>query len=454
VSYFNITTEGLTMSNTQLAIRGATRSPNTIKYFIATDDFKTNLVEYVPAKFLDWQIETILNFTEKIQETFNLKFERVFDFSQADLPFIATNLVGKASLSWRGDIRHFYEGAYLHMSVGMGLNMDDKGNYIGEFTDGHKAEWKKVFLHELGHVLGLEHPWDMKNGDLDSDAPDSTSPIAPTIMGYVNPNSHWDEWYEPIDIYALTNIWGSNGSSNNISNYNYRDKLTATEVVISAPEFVFPQNGPAYQTDFVAGLSVTGTDAADIFIATDAREEIDGKLGLDIFKISSTLSSYSMARNNENITISLKSKPEEIDVLKNIERISGEDKSIAFDIDGNAGITAKILGAFLGKDGIFNTQYVGIGLDLLDGGATYDDVLQMTISTIFGESIDSRALVNHFYKNLLGTDAPEELLQIYGSMIDKGELSTVSLAKQVAEHPINIQNIDLVGLASSGLDYS
>ena len=202
------------------------------------------------------------------------------------------------------------------------------------------------------------------------------------------------------------------------------------------------------------GLSVTGTDAADIFIATDAREDIDGKLGLDILRIYGTLSDYSVARKNGNITISLKSKPEEIDVLKNIERISGEDKSIAFDIDGNAGITAKILGAFLGKDGILNAQYVGIGLESLDGGATYDDVLKMAISTIFGGSIDGRVLVHHFYKNLLGTDAPEELLQIYGSKIDKGELSTVSLARQVAEHPINIQNIDLVGLAFSGLDYS
>jgi hypothetical protein len=50
------------------------------------------------------------------------------------------------------------------------------------------------------------------------------------------------------------------------------------------------------------------------------------------------------------------------------------DKSIAIDLNGNAGITAKILGAVFGKESISNKNYVGIGLHFLDAGWTYDNL--------------------------------------------------------------------------------
>jgi hypothetical protein len=38
-------------------------------------------------------------------------------------------------------------------------------------------------------------------------------------------------------------------------------------------------------------------------------------------------------------------------------------------------------------------------------------------------------------------------------MIDSGSLKASDLAYQVAEHPLNLQNIDIVGMASTGLEY-
>ena len=60
------------------------------------------------------------------------------------------------------------------------------------------------------------------------------------------------------------------------------------------------------------------------------------------------------------------------DDLKNIERVEFADAKLALDIDGNAGTTAKILGAFLGASGIQRADLVGVGLDLLDSGTTYE----------------------------------------------------------------------------------
>ena len=69
-----------------------------------------------------------------------------------------------------------------------------------------KATWRNIFLHELGHFLGLEHPWDKDDGDWAVD--EWSDSHASTRMGY---NEHLDGsnvWYSSLDIEALENIWG------------------------------------------------------------------------------------------------------------------------------------------------------------------------------------------------------------------------------------------------------
>ena len=140
--------------------------------------------------------------------------------------------------------------------------------------------------------------------------------------------------------------------------------------------------------------------------------------------------------------------------LKNIERVEFEDSKLALDLDGNAGITAKILGAFLGASGIQRADLVGVGLELLDSGTTYEGFLQAALDAVFGPSPSGATLVNHFYGTLTGQSAPQSLIDQYGSLIDNGSLSPVSLAMQVAENELNLQNIDLVGLATTGIEYT
>ena len=130
------------------------------------------------------------------------------------------------------------------------------------------------------------------------------------------------------------------------------------------------------------------------------------------------------------------------------------DANIAIDLHGNAGITAKILGAFLGASGIERTDLVGFGLDLLDSGTTYEGFLQAALDAVFGTNPRGATLVNHFYGTLTGQSAPQSLIDQYGSLIDNGSLTPVSLAMQVAENELNIQNIDLVGLSATGIEYT
>lgn len=64
-----------------------------------------------------------------------------------------------------------------------------------------------AFAHELGHALGLEHPFDDSDGDSTGTIfgdPDASI----TLMSYTRPMSGWPDWYQVADLTALAVLWG------------------------------------------------------------------------------------------------------------------------------------------------------------------------------------------------------------------------------------------------------
>lgn len=68
-----------------------------------------------------------------------------------------------------------------------------------------------ALLHEYGHVLGLEHPFDGSDGDVfASENPALGAFPEDTVMAYRMPsNGFWPQWFSDNDLEALISLWGA-----------------------------------------------------------------------------------------------------------------------------------------------------------------------------------------------------------------------------------------------------
>ena len=200
----------------------------------------------------------------------------------------------------------------------------------------------------------------------------------------------------------------------------------------------------------LSGDLVTNEGTIEIQVTEFSGQRITGTASIDYLRISGGSRDFAGSRAEDAFL--LEGASGRIS-LSSIERIIFRDQRKAIDLAGNAGIAAKVIGAFLGPDELENSWLVGSALNLLDNGASYGELLRKAIDAVFGIDPQGADLVRHFHQVLTGTPAPEEIAATIGATVDNGETTPDELAMLAAEHELNLTNIDLVGLAESGLDY-
>lgn len=212
----------------------------------------------------------------------------------------------------------------------------------------------------------------------------------------------------------------------------------------------------ASPTDFAgatAALSLISGGAGNDLLNTRAGNDVvDGGEGVDTVTFSGNRANYTVASSAGSDSVMDNVGSDGTDTLLNVERLQFADAKLALDLDGNAGITVKILGAVFGPASVANKEYVGIGLSLLDGGMSYESLMEFAL--VAAGATTHAAEVNLLWTNLFGSPPTAEQAAPYVALLDSGSFSAGGLGIIAADSVLNLANINLVGLQQTGIEYS
>ena len=251
------------------------------------------------------------------------------------------------------------------------------------------------------------------------------------------------------EVRVLANYVDGHGTNESVTSTNtaavlgYKTGTAAGDVLV----------GTAY-ADTLLGLAGT-----DTITGSGGNDTIDGGTGTDIAVYSGNRSDYSIAKSTDgsytvnDLRVLNQAGGDGSDVLSNVERLQFADWSLAFDLDGNAGTAAKILGLVFGKESPANKSYVGIGLNLLDGGMSYADLMQAALNVKLGNGFSNAAEITLLYQNLIGAAPGQSDLAYWDGVLASGQYTQASLAVMAADTTFNATNINLVGLTQTGIEF-
>ena len=200
------------------------------------------------------------------------------------------------------------------------------------------------------------------------------------------------------------------------------------------------------------------SDKRDIFVG--------GTGGINKLVVPGTQSSYAITPNSavfdtnsqkaalDGYTVSDKTRTYGSVDISAVQRIEFRDGNLALDVDGNAGKVAKILGAIFGPASVRDKVYAGIGLYFLDAGMSVENLTNLALNARLGSSYTAEQEIQLLYQNLFGHSASANEVSAVNGLLTSGTHTNVSLAMLAIETSNNIANINLVGLAQTGLAYT
>jgi hypothetical protein len=236
------------------------------------------------------------------------------------------------------------------------------------------------------------------------------------------------------------------------------------EVISGAENFAFTDGTVATALLQVNTNNITLTAPNGSVHTTSANDLVTGLSGINSVVYDGLQSQYVISGSAGQFQIQdTVSNRDGTDTVRNIERLQFSDKSVAldinpsftFDVSGNAGEVAKILGVVFGSTTIqLHPDYVGIGLRMLDAGTSNESLMQLALGVKIGAGFTTAQEIQLIYTNLLGHAASSADVSFWSGLVTSGQFTQVTLAEMAADTAVNAVNINFVGLAQTGIQYT
>jgi subtilisin-like proprotein convertase family protein/subtilisin family serine protease len=189
-------------------------------------------------------------------------------------------------------------------------------------------------------------------------------------------------------------------------------------------------------------------------------DHLDGGAGVDIAVFASTRGQANIvhAPTGYSVTDTVASR-DGVDFLTGIERLQFADRTVALDLGSGeaAGNAVRLIGAAFDADYI--PEYSGLGVGLFDAGYGMVQVAQRALNTdLFVSLAGSHSnvdFVNTVYLNVIGVLPTLEVRDFYVGLLQGsgGTVTQAELLVYAANVQVNEDNIGLVGLQQSGLEF-
>jgi Ca2+-binding RTX toxin-like protein len=281
-------------------------------------------------------------------------------------------------------------------------------------------EFMRVVTHEIGHALGLKHPFgdDDSLGHTDPGPflPDADDNVQYSIMSYTGIERTPGQ-FSPLDIAALQYVYGAaSGYHGDDTRYTIgRDYLMigdgggndtidgaaqTQDLSLSLEQGYWSYVGAKGETitargqitidigsvienaiggsgnDLILGNavanSISGGAGNDLLRGAGGDDRLDGGAGRDTAAYAGARAGYTIAQTGTNLLVADKAGLEGSDTLAGVERLLFADGALALDIDGVAGKAYQLYAAAF--DRVPDLGGLGFWLGALDRGTSLVDV--------------------------------------------------------------------------------